>query len=59
MAENPFTKARQGLIAELEGLLATKLGVGNLAIASYVADTMEPGGDPGLSDEPVAREASL
>ncbi len=42
MAENPFTKARQSLLADLEGMLATKLGVGNLSIATYVANTMNP-----------------
>lgn len=42
MSENPFTKARQRLLAELEALLASKLEVENLAIAAYIANTMNP-----------------
>lgn len=42
LAENPFTKARQALLAELEGLLATKLRIESLSLATYVANTMNP-----------------
>lgn len=42
LQENPFTQARQALIAELASLLAPKLNKSSLVVATYIANTMNP-----------------